>query len=169
MSRNEQRLVMLESCAVMSSSLAAKKDRSQGDLAILASQVPIPLLEPVRKYITSTRRFSISYHFPLPLQKKARPMRSSRGQKLAQKAKAAGNAPPPTLQAASAARSSTPPVPDFTYAPGEAGRIARRYVEQVCAAAGSRRQPIHVSDSSSNPSDPREALRWTGRPSIRSS
>ena len=99
----------------------------------------------------------------------ARPMRSSRGQKLAQKAKAAGNAPPPTLQAASAARSSTPPVPDFTYAPGEAGRIARRYVEQVCAAAGSRRQPIHVSDSSSNPSDPREALRWTGRPSIRSS
>ena len=59
---------------------------------------------------------------------------ASRGHKLALQAKAAGKAPPaihrPSAVPSSSAATSSAHLPDFTFAHGEAGRLARRFVER---------------------------------------
>ena len=59
---------------------------------------------------------------------------ASRGHKLAQQAKAAGKVPPaihrPSVVPSSSAATSSAHLPDFTFAHGEAGRLARRFVER---------------------------------------
>ena len=54
----------------------------------------------------------------------------SRGYKLAAQAKASGPAPPSAPSTSAAPVAAAQP-PAFTYAPGEAGRLARRFVERV--------------------------------------
>ena len=59
---------------------------------------------------------------------------ASRGHKLALQAKAAGKAPPaihrPSAVPSSSAATSSAHLPDFTFAHGEAGRLARRFLER---------------------------------------
>ena len=62
----------------------------------------------------------------------------SRGSRLAQKAKATGPAPHAAEAGGAACRgvaSASQQQPIFTYAPGEAGRIALHFVEKACTRA----------------------------------